>query len=220
MQCPLCLSSGPFSAWIHASWRNRLFYRCPGCEAVFVSAHDQVPPEKERERYETHNNDLAAPGFEEFLMRTVREIKRRLSPGSRILDFGSGPEPSMAILLRREGFEVECYDPFFAPRWPPGEFDMVLAHEVFEHLRSPRSEIERIFSALVPGGIFLIRSEPCPPKAAFESWWYARDFTHIFFCSEKTLDWIARLKEARLSLWSPTLWAFQSKGPAGNSRGP
>jgi SAM-dependent methyltransferase len=209
MTCPLCLSSGPFQTWIHRAWRDRRFLHCPVCDVVFVPPEDQVSPEKEKARYQTHQNDLGASGFRDFLMKTVSEIGKRLPKGSRILDFGSGPEPSMSNLLVAGGYEVVGYDPSFQPQPPEGTFDLVLAHEVFEHLREPRVEVERILNWLRPHGTFVIRSELRPGREAFADWWYARDFTHILFPSEATLQWMAEEWALTFELWSSVLWTFR-----------
>lgn len=208
--CPLCLSNGPFENWAHRAWNDRRFLNCPECDAIFVPAADQVPLHQERDRYAAHHNDLNARGFRDFLMKTVDTIRERSPAGARILDFGSGPEPSLSKLLIQEGFEVVSFDPHFNPVEVSGTFDLILAHEVFEHLRDVSVELAKIRERLRPGGVFLIRSEPRPPRESFADWWYARDFTHVFFASERTLDWIAKAEGWNFEEWSPQLWAFRS----------
>jgi SAM-dependent methyltransferase len=145
-------------------------------------------------------------------MKTVDAITARVPRDARVLDFGSGPVASLSHLLREAGYEVVSFDPHFAPVAVIGEFDLVLAHEVFEHLRDVRGELAQIRDWLRPGGVFLIRSEPRPAREGFAGWWYARDFTHLFFASSATLRWIAREFGWEFETWSPQLWAFRRRG--------
>ena len=181
---------------------------CPECDAVFVKPSERVSPEKEKERYETHQNDSTAAGYVDFLQKTISQIQKNFSSGSRILDFGSGPNPLMSELLRAQNYEVVSYDPYFLPDAPREKFDVVLAHEVFEHFREPVQELAKIQGYLKSEGTFLIHSSLRPDD--FTNWWYARDFTHIFFCSEKTLRWIAKKYSWKFEFWSPQLWAFSA----------
>ena len=217
MNCPLCQSTDCLEIWTHKAWNQERFHHCGSCDAVFVHPDFQSSLEVEKARYESHNNDESSRGFVEFLMQTVREIDPRLPKGARILDFGSGPEPLLSRLLMESGFSVVSYDPFFCPTWPTGQFDLVLVHEVFEHLREPRQELQRLRNFMNPSGTLLIRSEICPERSEFAGWWYARDFTHLFFCSQQTLEWIAQNESWTLDLWSRNLWAFTRAKPSINS---
>ncbi|MBX2993724.1 MAG: class I SAM-dependent methyltransferase [Bdellovibrionaceae bacterium] len=180
--------------------------QCPGCDLYFVPSQDQLTPENERARYETHRNDLGQRGFRDFLMKTVELMKTHVPAPAAVLDYGSGPEPSLAMLLSEAGYDVSLYDPFFHPGVPDGPFDAVLMHEVFEHVRDPRAEIKAALSRLKTGGRLVIRTELRP--AEFENWWYARDNTHILFPSEATMAWIAGDWGLRLERWSPVVTAL------------
>ena len=205
--CPLCLGPGPFGLGSHRAWKERRFFQCPECDLFFVPSQDQITPENERARYETHRNDLGQRGFRDFLMKTVDLLTHHAKPPLKILDYGSGPEPSMSQLLREVGYEVSLYDPYFQPQMPSGDFDLILLHEVFEHLREPRAELKKIRQLLRPGGCLVIRTELRP--ADFENWWYARDNTHIIFPSNQTMAWIAKDFGFTLEAWSPVVTAFR-----------
>ncbi len=141
-------------------------------------------------------------------MKTVDLLVQHAQPPLKILDYGSGPEPSMAQLLTEAGYEVSLFDPYFQPLRPTGDFDLILLHEVFEHLREPRTELEKIKQQLRAGGRLVIRTELRP--ADFENWWYARDNTHILFPSSQTMAWIAQDSGFTLELWSPVVTALRS----------
>ena len=113
-------------------------------------------------------------------------VLRYLQPGARILDFGCGPCDKTAI-LQHLGFRCAGYDDLqedwhnnpgqrdeilrFAqeseidfrlangPGLPfqPGEFDMVMMHDVLEHLHdSPRDLLNDLLELAKPGGLLFI----------------------------------------------------------------
>jgi len=49
----------------------------------------------------------------------------------------------------------------------------------------------------------------------FESWWYARDPTHVAFYTPATLEWIARDRGWAIHRPGPTVALFR-KAPAGS----
>jgi hypothetical protein len=90
----------------------------------------------------------------------------------RILDFGSGIG-TMALALASQGNEVDCIEinkelrdfaKFRASRFlngarpprfvtsPDGEYDIVIAWHVFEHLPNPEAKLKELVGALKPGG--------------------------------------------------------------------
>ena len=54
-------------------------------------------------------------GYRRFLSKLADPLMARLAPGARGLDYGCGPGPALAAMLREAGHEVALYDPFFAP---------------------------------------------------------------------------------------------------------
>jgi len=68
---------------------------------------------QERARYQTHNNSLDCPGYVKFLKPALSSVMGQVAVGSRGLDFGCGPGPTLSVLLRREGYPCEDYDPLF-----------------------------------------------------------------------------------------------------------
>jgi SAM-dependent methyltransferase len=151
-------------------------------------------PEAEA-RYRLHRNDPAEPGYlaylEAFVERAVAPFARA---GSRILDFGSGPEPALSLVLRERGYEAESWDPLFAPgrRSLRGAFDLIAVHEVAEHLARPYAAIAGLARRLARGGAIALRTRfhPGDPEV-FAGWWYREDPTHISFFEPRTLAAIA-----------------------------
>ena len=85
------------------------------CALVFVPKALHATPDAERRRYLLHRNAPDDPGHRAFLSRLVRALAPRLPRGAAGLDYGSGPSPTLATMLRALGFTVDVYDPFFAP---------------------------------------------------------------------------------------------------------
>ncbi len=170
---------------------GRLYYRCTACGYVFLPRSKIPSMRQARSRYLRHENGLESEGYrsylESFLSRAVLPYHRE---GSTILDFGSGPEPSMARLIRERGLSCRIYDPIFAPgrAWKKGTYGLILLHEVAEHLSEPRAAILELASLLEPGGHLVLRTRFVPEDSdGFARWWYRMDCTHIGFFSPKSL---------------------------------
>lgn len=117
----------------------------------------------------------------------------RLTIGDMGLDYGAGPGPALAIMMREEGFGMEIYDPNFHPSGTllQNTYDFVTCSETVEHFSSPRVEFDRFQSILRPGGLLAIMTGMLDNWTGFPEWYYHRDPTHIAFYSEKTMMWIA-----------------------------
>lgn len=187
--CPLCAGAGrPF----HRSDRD--FLRCGACALTFVPAGQHLPPDAERARYATHQNSPGDAGYRAFLDRLLAPLAARLPAGARGLDFGSGPGPTASIMLRERGFVMTDYDPYFAPDADAlsAPYDFLVCTEVVEHLRRPAEVFQRLDALLAPGGLLGVMTGVLEDDAAFPSWWYHKDPTHIAFYRAETLSFIAR----------------------------
>jgi hypothetical protein len=191
MVCPLCRCS---RAALDGEAHGRRFFRCSTCELTFVDARHRLDRESELAHYGTHQNDVRDARYRNFLSRLTVPLVERLPAGSEGLDYGSGPAPALAEMLREQGFRVEIYDPFFAPG--PGvlrrDYDFVTASEVVEHFFSPREEFERLDGMIRPGGWLGIMTEPRSGTLPLQGWRYARDPTHVSLYAPATLQWLAQ----------------------------
>ncbi|HMQ17247.1 MAG TPA: class I SAM-dependent methyltransferase, partial [Phycisphaerae bacterium] len=119
--------------------------------------------------------------------------------GAGGLDFGCGPGPALAAMLSEAGRSVTLYDPFYAPDesvWSR-TYDFIAAAEVLEHLHCPRTELDRLFAVLRPGGVLGVMTAFAPATAAeFRKWHYVRDPTHVCFYSREVLEYIASDRQA------------------------
>ena len=173
---------------------HREFIHCATCDAVFVPRRMHLGFPAQRERYLVHENDPLDQGYRDFLDRLLVELVPLLTPGSRGLDYGAGPGPALAMMMKERGFRMRIYDPIFHPDDGAldGPYDFVTCTETFEHLSSPTRDLDRIDALLEPGGWLGVMTGMPEDWSAFPEWGYHRDPTHIAFYSETTMRWIAR----------------------------
>jgi len=191
MTCPLC--QGHDCPEFARSTR-RTFYRCAACGLVSVPAEQVLPLEDEKKRYDLHQNSPDDAGYEAYLSRLFKPVLARISPGSRGLDFGCGPEPVLANLFRKAGHSMATYDLFYQADAAvlDTRYDFITATEVVEHLRDPAHELDRLWRCLKPAGILGIMTQWIVPQNAFHQWHYKNDWTHIRFYSPETFAWLGR----------------------------
>lgn len=190
MSCPLCRSD---AVRPYARLGERAYLECERCRLVYVAAEHRPSPAAERAHYLTHQNHPSDPGYRAFLNRLAAPLAERLPPGVQGLDFGSGPGPTLALMMRERGFRVEIYDPFFAPveERLTRTYHFITCTEVVEHFHDPGAEMHRLDRMLRPGGWLGIMTEMLQPDTRMHQWRYARDPTHVCFYREQTMRWIA-----------------------------
>ena len=208
MTCPLCERNRvrPF-----AEAHGRRYLRCDTCLLTFLQPEDRLTPPEERARYETHENDPADDGYRSFLDRLAEPLIARLTPGMRGLDYGSGPGPTLSLMLTERGFETVNFDPFFAPDRAPlsRSWDFVTCTETAEHFFQPGQEFQTLKGLLRSPGWLAVMTRLLDDDDGFGTWWYARDPTHVSFYREETLEWIAERYGWDLERPSPTVSLFR-----------
>lgn len=177
--------------------RSRDFYRCSHCLLIFTDPAHRLSAEEELERYEQHENDPSDPDYREFLSQAFDPLNEKLSPGRYGLDFGSGPGPTLSVMLEEAGHSVDLYDIFYAKNREvfDKKYDFITTTETAEHLYDPRFEFERLWECLKPGGWLAVMtrlapSEPDPDR--FLNWHYKNDDTHVVFYACETFKWMGR----------------------------
>lgn len=207
--CPLCEKSysskstndsGEGHPLFHQD-KRRPYYRCSRCDLIFVPAPWHLDGEKEKTRYDEHNNDPQDKGYRDFLGRIIPVLEEELFPitqpgkALRGLDFGCGPGPVLAEMLSDRGHFMETYDPYYWDRkevLKKGQYHFITSTEVWEHFSSPHSEIPRLLDMLKEGGVLAVMTNLMTEKVHFKSWYYINDFTHISFFSQKSFLWLAK----------------------------
>jgi hypothetical protein len=190
--CRVCESPlEPF----HASGEDRLYHTCPACEWILLDEVHHLPAEKQKARYLLHENSQANPGyvkmFERFMDSCVDPFARK---GGTALDFGCGPEPVLAGLLRERGYHAEAYDPLFFPdeSYRGKKYDLICLTEVLEHLSEPMKVLWELKERLTERGSLAVMTLFHPKdEEKFSKWWYRRDATHVSFYTERTIGKIA-----------------------------
>ena len=192
LSCPLCARCDTLAPFARDATREYLI--CSQCDLVFVPPRWQPEAEKEKQRYDTHQNDPADPGYRRFLAKLVAPLTARLPAGARGLDFGCGPTAVLALLLEEAGFRMRRFDPFYAADRAVLEqtYDFIACSEAIEHFFHPAQEWELFLQLVKPGGWLGIMTLLREPDTDFVRWWYRNDFTHVAFYSRRTFEWLAQ----------------------------
>jgi len=212
-QCRLC---GEGRAEIFWQDQRRDYYRCRRCHLVFVPPPQYLSPREEKAEYDRHRNDPCDSGYRRFLGRLYEPLRARLAPGSRGLDFGCGPGPTLSLMFAEAGHAMALYDCFYAPDRSvlSGCYDFITATEVVEHLHRPGEELERLWALLQPGGVFGVMTKLVLDGEAFSRWHYKNDPTHVSFFSRTTFDWLAAHWRADMQIIGQDVIIFTRPAPA------
>lgn len=192
---------------------RRPYYRCGDCGMIFVPPDCFPSPDKEKSRYDLHRNNPDDEGYLKFLDRLFQPVARLVKPGSRGLDFGSGPSPVLAAVFEQAGYAMTIYDKFYAPRADvlDSVYDFITACEVLEHLQNPRAELDRLWNCLRTGGVFGFMTSMVPENGFDPQWHYARDITHLCFYSPRVFDLLAMKWNARFYMPAPNVGIFTKR---------
>lgn len=160
---------------------------------MFVPPTHHLSPKKEKTHYDLHENNPEDPGYRTFLNQLAQPLTERLKPNSSGLDFGSGPGPTLSLMLQEAGHDMSIYDHFFAyhPAVLNQTYDFITATEVVEHLHHPGQELDRLWLMVKPTGLLAIMTQLAPPDQPFLHWYYLRDPTHVCFFSSDTWNWLS-----------------------------
>lgn len=205
--CPLCGNT----TWPWHTDRVRSYYRCGTCTLVSVPPAWHLDPAAEKAHYDLHENDPADPAYRRFLSRAADTVTNRVPPPAHGLDFGAGPGPALPVMLAEQGYRIDIFDPFYAPDETPltRQYDFITSTEVFEHLRQPGREFERLHACLVAGGWLVVMTKRVRDVTSFADWHYTRDPTHVSFFSEQTFAWIASRYGMDLEIAGPDVVALR-----------
>lgn len=197
--CPLCFSLDTTEFFQD---KQRDYLRCRQCRLVFVPPLLHLKPDAEKAIYDCHQNQIEDPGYRRFLSRLAEPLSSRLPAGAKGLDYGCGPGPLLAKMIREQGHTMHIFDLYYAnqPEILQSRYDFVTCTEVVEHFRQPKQEFQRLFGLLKPRGHLAIMTKLVIDADAFSRWHYKNDMTHISFFSEDTLQWLATSYQCRLEI--------------------
>lgn len=195
--CPLC---GSQTHSFHSDrWRD--YFRCPHCDLVLADPQSFLRPEEELARYELHENDPADAGYRGFLNQLAAPLLARLAPGAQGLDYGCGPGPALAQMLREAGMSMQVYDPFYAPDRSvlARQYDFVTCSEVVEHFYHPLRSWRELAGLVRPGGWLGVMTALRTDAVDFARWHYITEETHVMFYAPQTIRFLAESLDLRLA---------------------
>jgi SAM-dependent methyltransferase len=173
---------------------SKIYWHCQNCFFTKLDPSFHIDSAKEKARYDKHQNSIDDLGYvetlEKFIDYSITPFKESIT---NILDYGSGPEPVLAKLLKRKGYQTQIYDPFYAVNHYNNEsFDFISSTEVFEHFYDPKKEIKKILNLLKVKGLIAIMTRFSPTIEEFKSWFYKDDETHVSFFTIRTFEYLAK----------------------------
>ena len=206
--CPLCKTTNS-SKFYKEKFREYL--RCLSCDFVFVPKKHHLSDAEEKSRYDTHNNDPNDHRYRHFLCQLLVPLLERIQQQSNGLDFGSGPGPTLSLMLEECGHSVDLYDKFYANDISVFEkkYDFITATEVVEHLSEPMAEINRLIEMLNNHGYLAVMTQILTPQIDFSSWYYKNDPSHIGFFTKKSLSFLANYLNIEVYFISERVIFFQ-----------
>lgn len=189
--CPVCRSAGAERFFAEGA---QSCFRCPDCAARFL--HPGCYPDRAAEyaHYLHHENHPDDPAYRRFLSKLATPLLDRLAPGRSGLDYGCGPGPALAAMLREAGHAMALYDPYFHPdpEALQGTYDFVTCTETAEHFHAPAAEFQRLMRLVRPGGWLAVMTCFQTDDDRFARWHYRKDPTHVVFYRAETFHWLAR----------------------------
>lgn len=195
--CPLCSAK---QTSFYFEDKHRCYFQCARCELVFVSQEQRLDAVSEKAHYDHHENHPDDQGYRQFLSRLALPFIDKLAADSGGLDFGCGPGPALAHMLREAGHTVALYDIYYQPDTDVLEktYDFVTATEVIEHLFDPKKIWSQWLNLVKPGGWIGIMTKQVINLEAFASWHYKSDPTHVCFFSRATFRYLAERDKLEL----------------------
>jgi len=201
-QCGLCGQAVTELFWRRdkGSLRGREYWHCTNCQLIQVPPTDRLDTAAEKALYDLHQNEPDDEGYRRFLNRTAEPLMARLPPGAQGLDFGSGPQPTLAAMLTTAGFPTTTYDLYYAdvPQRLQQMYDFVTCTEVVEHLGQPLQVFAQLLACLKPQGWLAIMTKRWLNQERFKTWFYLNDPTHISFFHLDTFSWLAEHFDLRI----------------------
>lgn len=195
--CPLCGSNKTQSYY---SNENSSYWQCSSCELVFLAKRFHLNNKDEKSRYDLHQNDSDDAGYRQFLSTVFNPVLKHIQPQAKGLDFGCGPGPTLSLMFKDAGFEVDLFDKYYAnhPQIFNNSYDFITATEVAEHLAEPGIELARLYGMLKPNGVLAVMTGMLNTDIDFSTWYYKSDPTHICFFNQTSMKYLAAQWGARV----------------------
>jgi len=188
MNCPLCNAQSK----VFYDYKDRLYHQCNNCKGIFVDKSLLLDKEKEKQRYEYHNNNVEDTNYQKFVSPITNAILSNFSQTSNGLDFGAGTGPVISKVLHENNFNIVQYDPFFHnyKELLGQKYDYIACCEVIEHFYTPKEEFILMQKLLQKSGKLYCMTDIYNESIDFHKWYYKNDNTHVFIYHKNTFQWI------------------------------
>lgn len=168
---------------------------CENCGFIYKNREYHLSVDIEHENYKMHDNSFDSEGYVQIFVNLINDYIKPLNIERKVLEFGSGPGPVLKELLKRDGYDVYDFDPFFNVniKYLNHKYQLITSTEVVEHFVDPMKEFEHLSGLLEDGGYLLLMTRLRTMNSEeFLKWWYRRDLTHISFYKLKTFEEIGK----------------------------
>ena len=189
------------------------YWQCSLCKATMLDPIQFVSSNKEKKHYLKHNNEINDSRYRTFLSNLIEPLKEKISIYDIGLDYGCGYAPALADILKKDGFNVELYDPFFFKNENIffRKFNFITCSEVVEHFFKPYEEFNKIDSLLAKNSWLAIMTSFMTEDYLFKNWHYRRDPTHVVFYKKITFKIIASQRNWKINFPSENIVLFNKK---------
>ena len=190
MPCNLCnCATRSFEVF-----KEREYVQCTACRAIYLPEKYHLSRQAEKYRYILHNNDVNDAGYIQFVSPIIEQVKSDFTPDARGLDFGCGTGTVITSELKKSGYQLDLYDPFFQPNKKlfSSTFNYIVCCEVMEHFQDPLAEFKLLRSLMKPGAKLYCKTGLWKETIDFQNWHYKNDLTHVVFYHEETLVFIKK----------------------------
>ena len=186
------------------------YWQCALCKATMLDSIKFISSNKEKKHYLKHNNEINDTRYRIFLSNLIEPLKDKISIDDMGLDYGCGYAPALADILKKDGFNVELYDPFFFKNENIfcRKFNFITCSEVVEHFFKPFEEFNKIDSLLAKNSWLAIMTSFMTEDYLFKNWHYRRDPTHVVFYKKITFKIIASQRNWKINFPSENIVLF------------
>lgn len=193
MDCHICSQK---TKYFTDETTSIVYYYCLGCEYIFKSLENYSSIEKQKARYDLHDNDEGSESYKAYYQRFLDFVLPLVGSPESALDFGCGKSTLLVNMLNNMNIKSTYYDPLYHPNttYDSKKYELIVSTEVFEHLHRPDEVFVRLLSRLEQHGYLAIQTQFHPNNSdIFKRWYYHQDPTHIVFFRSQTFKVLCKI---------------------------